>query len=188
MDTTPITLLERACRRVDQEAWVRLVELYSPLIFDWGRRCGLQPADSADLTQDVFATLFQKLPEFTYDRHKSFRAWLYTVTLNHWRDRRRRIATRALPGDDEALAELEEADAVSLLAEDEYRRHLVGRALQIMKADFQPVTWQAFWEHGVQGRPAANVAAELGLSLAGVYGAKFRVVTRLRQELQGLLD
>ena len=95
MDTS-LSLLERVCKRWDQQAWGRFVQLYSPLIFSWGWRCGLQPADAADLTQDVFTTLFQKLPEFTYDRHKSFRAWLRTVTLNHWRDRQRRIATRTL--------------------------------------------------------------------------------------------
>jgi RNA polymerase sigma-70 factor (ECF subfamily) len=57
-----------------------------------------------------------------------------------------------------------------------------------LQGDFQPVTWQAFWEHGARGRPAAEVASQLGLTLAAVYGAKFRVLARLRQELQGLLD
>jgi RNA polymerase sigma-70 factor (ECF subfamily) len=188
MDTTPISLLERVCKQWDQDAWVHFVRLYSPLIFNWGRRCGLQAADAADLTQDVFATLFQKLPEFTYDRHKSFRGWLRTVTLNHWRDRQRRTATRPLPGEDEPLAGLETGDEVAALAEDEYRQYLVSRALQIMQADFQPATWQAFWEHGVLGRPAADVAAELDVTIAAVYCGKLRVLGRLRQELHGLLD
>src|SRR5476651_2308160 len=132
MDTTPISLLERVCRRWDQDAWAQFVRLYSPLIFNWGRRCGLQAADAADLTQDVFATLFQKLPEFTYERHKSFRAWLRTVTLNHWRDRQRRTGTRPLPGNDIHLAEVVVANGISALEEQEYRQHLVSRALQIM--------------------------------------------------------
>jgi RNA polymerase sigma-70 factor (ECF subfamily) len=159
---TPVSLLERVCKHWDQDAWVRFVRLYSPLIFKWGRRCGLQTADAADLAQDVFTTLFKKLPEFNYDRHRSFRAWLRTVTLNQWRDRQRRTATRPLLGDDQQLPELVSEDDVSVLAEDEYRQHLVGRALQIMQADFQPATWQAFWEHGVLGRPAAEVAVEMG--------------------------
>jgi len=99
---TPVSLLERICQKSDQDAWSRFVALYTPLIFYWGRRCGLQAEDASDLTQDVLATLFQKLPEFTYDHHKSFRAWLRTVTLNHWRDRARRPATRPLPGDRQA--------------------------------------------------------------------------------------
>jgi RNA polymerase sigma-70 factor (ECF subfamily) len=39
----------------------------------------------------------------------------------------------------------------------------------------------------VAGRPAADVAAELGLSVDAVYAAKARVLRRLRQELSGLL-
>jgi RNA polymerase sigma-70 factor (ECF subfamily) len=188
MHTTPATLLERLRQPDDAEAWSRFVRLYTTLLYYWARRCGLQTEDAADLVQDVFATLYEKLPEFTYVRHKSFRAWLRTVTLNRLRDRPKRVATRALPGDDAALGELEAPDELSLLQEDEYRRHLVSRALSIMRADFQPSTWRAFWEHGVVGRAAEEVARDLGLSVAGVYGAKFRVLARLRQELGGLLD
>jgi RNA polymerase sigma-70 factor, ECF subfamily len=188
MERTPVSLLERVCKHWDQDAWQRFVELYSPLMFNWARRQGLQPADCADLTQDVFTTLCQILPEFTYERHKSFRAWLRTVTLNHWRDRCKRAANRPLPGNEGLLSELECPDDLAVLAEDEYRQHLVGRALKIMRTDFEPATWQAFWEHGVQRRPAAEVAAELGLTVAAVYCGKVRVLHRLRQELRGLLD
>lgn len=188
MDTTPVTLLERVCKRRDQQDWSRFVALYSPLIFFWCRRCGLQAADSADLTQEVFVTLFQKLPEFNYDRHKSFRAWLRTVTLNHWRDRQRRTATRPVPGDDQHLDELQASPELSVGEDDEYRQDLVNRALRIMQADFQPKTWQAFWEHGVLSRPAAEVGDELGMTAAAVYCARLRVLGRLRQELKGLVD
>ena len=71
--STPVSLLERVRKQTDREAWSRFVTLFSPLIFYWGRKNGLQPQDAADLTQDVFTTLFQKLPDFDYDRHKSFR-------------------------------------------------------------------------------------------------------------------
>src|ERR1700693_1451098 len=172
MNTTAVSLLERVRKQSDQEAWERFVQLYTPLIFYWGGRCGLQADDAADLTQDVFTTLFQKLPEFTYDRHKSFRSWLRTVTLNHWRDRQRRTATRPLPGDAGPLNELEGPSELSALEEEEYRQNLVSQALRIMRTDFPPATWQAFWEHGVLGRPAAEVAKESGLSLATIYGAK----------------
>lgn len=128
MHSTPISLLERVRQRSDQEAWSRFAQLYAPVIFFWGRKCGLQPDDAADLTQEVFVTLVQKLPEFTYDRHKSFRAWLRTVTLNNWRDRLKRTATRPLPGDEAHLDELA-AERISALEEDEYRQHLVSRAL-----------------------------------------------------------
>jgi RNA polymerase sigma-70 factor (ECF subfamily) len=57
-----------------------------------------------------------------------------------------------------------------------------------MQTDFQPTTWRACWEVAAVGRPATDVAAELGLSVNAVYAACFRVLGRLRQELRGLLN
>ena len=58
----------------------------------------------------------------------------------------------------------------------------------MMRADFQPATWQACWENVVAGRPAADVARELGITADAVYAATYRVLRRLRQELHGLLE
>ena len=74
------------------------------------------------------------------------------------------------------------------IEEEEYRRYLVRRALGLMQAEFEPATWKACWEFVVHDRPAAEVAAELGLSVNAVYLAKSRVLRRLRAELRGLLD
>jgi RNA polymerase sigma-70 factor (ECF subfamily) len=82
MDKTPASLLHRLRQPNAVDAWPRFVELYTPLLYYWAKRLGLQQQDAADLVQDVFVLLVQKLPEFAYDRHKSFRGWLRTVTLN----------------------------------------------------------------------------------------------------------
>lgn len=105
-----------------------------------------------------------------------------------WRDRQCVVATRALPSDGGQIAVLAIPDHVKLLEEREYRKYLVSRALSLMQADFKPVTWKTVWEHAVQRRPAAEVAAELGLSAAAVACGKFRVVSRLRQRLRVLFD
>src|SRR5437773_388003 len=94
MDTTNTSLLERLRLPVDQTAWSRFVDLYTPFIYTWARQTGLQESDAADLVQEVFALLVEKMPAFAYDPHRSFRAWLRTVTLNKWRDRRRRLSVR----------------------------------------------------------------------------------------------
>jgi RNA polymerase sigma-70 factor (ECF subfamily) len=187
MNTTSPSLLERIRNPAEQEAWALFVRLYTPLIFYWARRVGLAEPDAADLVQEVLAALIQKLPEFTYDRGKSFRGWLRTVTLNKWRDLQRRQAAR--PAEPvENLADLAVADPAENFWEQEYQEHLVNRALELMKTDFQPTTWKACWEHLVQDRPAAEVARELGISVDSVYAAKSRVLRRLRQQLAGLLD
>lgn len=95
MHSTPASLLERLRRPGDRRAWDRFVELYAPLIYYWACRTGLRAEDTADLGQDVFATLLEKMPGFVYDPGKSFRAWLRTLVLNKWRDHRRRSAAAA---------------------------------------------------------------------------------------------
>lgn len=187
MNTTSSSLLQRLRDPAAQEAWAHFVRLYTPLLFYWARRAALSEPDAADLVQDVLAALVEKLPEFTYNHHKSFRGWLRTVTLNKWRDLRRRRAAR--PVETRAgLADVAVPDPAETFWEQEYQQHLVNRALELMQTDFQPTTWRACWEHLVRDRPAAEVAAELGISVDAVYAARSRVLRRLRQHLDGLLD
>jgi RNA polymerase sigma-70 factor (ECF subfamily) len=189
METTSPSLLERVRQPADQAAWSRFVQLYTPLLYAWTQRLGLQPADAGDLVQDVFARLLERLPAFQYDQQGSFRAWLKTMLLNQWRDRCRRQARAPQPAGDAGLSGVADpaADA-AFLHEAEYRQRLVGRALQILQVDFQPETWQAFWETEVAGRPVSDVARDTGLSPNAVYLARSRVLRRLREELAGLLE
>jgi RNA polymerase sigma-70 factor (ECF subfamily) len=182
---TPRSLLERLRQPGDQAAWERFVELYTPLLFVWSRRLGLQSADAADRIQELFSSLVQTLPAFHYDPSRRFRGWLWTVFRNRvrtWQSQQPDVAQRP------DLDTLPEADPADALMEAEYRRHLVGRALQVMRTDFEESTWRACWECVAQDRPAAEVARELGISVEAVYQAKSRVLARLRQELDGLLE
>jgi RNA polymerase sigma-70 factor (ECF subfamily) len=188
MTRTPSSLLERLRQPFEPEAWARFVALYTPLIYAWGRRVGLQEQDAADLVQDVFVTLLQVLPTFAYDRQQSFRKWLRTVTINRWKKDRKRPENRNLqaqPGQPETVAV---GDDLEACWEAEYQQHLINQALRLMRTDFEETTWKACWETTAAGRAAAEVAAELGLSVGAVYAAKFRVLNRLRRELQGLLE
>jgi RNA polymerase sigma-70 factor, ECF subfamily len=188
MDATPVSLLERLRLPDESAAWDRFVELYTPFLYHCARRLGLCPEDAADLVQDVFALLLRKLPQFAYDRGKSFRGWLRTVVLNKWRENYRQRAPSPVAATVPLPDDLTGPDGSDAFSEAEYRQYVTTRALRIMQAQFQPTTWKACWEHAVVGRPAAEVGAELGLSEGAVYVAKHRVLRRLRQELEGLLD
>jgi RNA polymerase sigma-70 factor (ECF subfamily) len=109
------------------------------------------------------------------------------VTVNQGRDFRRRKATRALPGA-EGLSTVGDHDPLPELEETEYRRLLVRRGLEIIRSDFSESTWTAFTRVMVEGRSPADVAAELSISVNAVFLARHRVLTRLRQELDGLLE
>jgi RNA polymerase sigma-70 factor (ECF subfamily) len=188
MFTTSPSLLERIRTARAPEAWEQFIDLYTPLFYAWARRLGLDEHDAADLVQDVFATLVEKLPTFDYNPGQSFRAWLKTVLLNRWRNRCRRRSVCATVAGGAALEAVPAPPEAPFFEEQEYRQALVARALQLMQAKLQSVTWKACWEYVVNDRPAAEVAAELGLSVSSVYLAKSRVLRLLREQLDGFLD
>src|SRR5262245_60854906 len=192
MTSTPVSLLQslRGLARSEAAAgaWAEFVDLYTPVLYSWASRLGLQSADAADLVQDVFVILVRKLPEFQYDSGKSFHAWLRTVLMNRWRDWEKRAAVVSQETGHPALAAANVPGQNFEVEEAEYRQLLVRRALEMMQREFRPATWKACWEQVVQSRSAADVAGELGLSINAVYVARSRVLRRLREYLDQLLD
>jgi RNA polymerase sigma-70 factor (ECF subfamily) len=170
----------------DAAAWSRFVYLYTPLLYTWARRTGLQEADAADLVQDVFTVLVKELPAFRYDAQRSFRGWLHTILLNRWRALQRRRRPTLL--DSDQLTAVPAPGDPELPSEAEERRLLVQRTLTLLKNEFPASSWQAFWQTWVDGCAPAEVATRLGLSLNAVYISRSRVLKRLRLELAGLLD
>ena len=69
--------LLRACKRGDESAWNAIVERYQRLIATIPRRAGLNEDQTADVFQEVFLTLFQKLDEI--EQPEKLRAWLVTT-------------------------------------------------------------------------------------------------------------
>jgi RNA polymerase sigma-70 factor (ECF subfamily) len=187
MPTTSPTLLAQLRQPNQPQAWERFIQLYTPLLLGWARRQGFHDADAQDLVQEVLVKLVQALPSYERGPGQSFRGWLFRVTCNQGRDFRRRKATRALPGAD-GLSAVSDDDPVVELDEGEYRRLLVRRGLEIVRPDFSDSSWTAFTRVMLEGRAAAEVAAELNITVNAVYMARHRVLTRLRQELDGLLD
>lgn len=83
METSDKQLL-LACRSGDQSAWEKLVHRYQRLIYAVALRAGLDEDDAAEVFQDVFATLFQKLDDI--DDPERLHAWLVTTTKRKtWR-------------------------------------------------------------------------------------------------------
>jgi RNA polymerase sigma-70 factor (ECF subfamily) len=184
-ETTTLGLLERLRQPHANEAWQRFVALHMPLLRFWTRRLGMHNQDAEDVIQEVFAVVFQKLPTLRYAAAHTFRQWLRTVTRNKWIDLLRHNKGLA-QADAAALAEVP-APADDCWEKDD-RRYLVKRALDLMQADFQATTWKACWEVVALGRPAAEVAEELGLTVGAVHAARARVLARLRQELGAMMD
>ncbi len=65
--STRPSLLMRLRDPRDAAAWQEFVDLYAPLIYGWARKKGLQDADAADITQDVFRSLAGAASRIDYD-------------------------------------------------------------------------------------------------------------------------
>lgn len=187
MNSTSESLLLRLRSANDFQAWSRFVDLYTPLLFFWARKIGLQQPDAADLVQEVLTLVHQKMPGFTYDEGKSFRGWLRTVTLNKHRELQRRKSLKYADASQSLLEAIPEDVAASVWDLD-YQQTLVGRSMEILRKEFQPNTWNALREYVLSDRPAVDVAKETGLSVWTIYAAKSRLLSRMRELLDGLLD
>ena len=188
---TSLSLLARANLN-EPEGWRSIVQLYSPLVFFWCRKAGLDREDSADILQNVWQAVAGHLGQFVRQREGAFRGWLWTITRNKLNDHFRRLGDepRGVGGStaQHYLQETPELEPQSYVEESsaDGSGNVLRRALDLIQADFEPHTWQAFWQATVEGAPARAIAERLRMSLDAVYQAKARVLRRLREELTGL--
>jgi RNA polymerase sigma-70 factor (ECF subfamily) len=188
------TLLDRV-RAQRPEAWERLVDLYGPVVYRWCRQSALRPEDAADVVQEVFTAVAAHVGQFRRERPgDSFGGWLRTITRNKIRDlyRRRQGKAQARGGTDarQQLAEIggpPEPSDPSAACDNGLDAWLSRRGLELVRAEFENRTWEAFWRTAVEGRAPADIAEDLGMTVQAVYKAKSRVLRRLRQELGGLI-
>ena len=208
-------LLDRV-RQMQPEAWARLVNVYSPIVYRWSRQAGLSGADSSDVVQDVFLAVAKKIR--TFERQKetgSFRSWLATIARNRVRDSFRKRdqyplgqgGTEALerfhdiPNPNSKNAAIDNSDSSdkpqhsassttdnleNSISLKDLDHRLPIRILEIVKSECDPRTWRAFWLTTVQGDLASDVAERLEMPLASVYQAKSRTLRRLRKRMEEL--
>lgn len=190
---TRATLLARIKDIDDAGAWGEFANLYGPVVYGFARKRGLQDSDAADMVQEVLRSVARNADRMEYDpKRGTFRGWLYTVTRNKIfnflssQKRRPRAA-----GDVDSQERLESfADPSNDPEADwelEYQRLLSSRAMDRVKHEFQPATWQAFWGTAVEGKAAQEVGANLEMTSGAVYVAKSRVLARLRDEVRKLM-
>ena len=187
---TSATLLARL-RQVpsDQAAWVQFTERYGRKIYAWCRRWNLQGADAEDLTQDVLLKLAEKMQTFVYDPAKSFRAWLKTVARHAWSDSWSGRKAAVAAGGSQAVELLQTVEAREDLVRQldaEFDREVLEEAVARVRVRVTPKTWRVFELTAHEGKSGAEVAEELGMTVAAVFVAKGRVQRLLREEVRRL--
>lgn len=185
-DSMSTSILARLKAR-EPRAWEQLVELYSPAVYAWCRRADLKPQDAADVLQEVFRAVAAGVTGFHPDSQSgSFYRWLKAVARSKICDHyRRRDNQPAAVGGSDARQRLEDLAAPEP-PDEEDRSSEIGvtqRGLALIRAEFEARTWEAFWLTAVEGLPAPEAAAQLGMKPAAVRQCKCRVLHRLRQAL-----
>jgi RNA polymerase sigma-70 factor (ECF subfamily) len=191
METTPmsetqLSLLVRVRDRADNTSWREFYAIYQPLIFGYLRGLGLKEHDADELTQEVFCRLLVILPKLELDRQRRrFHTYLWRLTYNTLVDRARRRKVRD-QAEDEWVRRFRKADEAETrkLKEDWIRRHRL-RILEVVlpevRATVSPTVWACFEQRLLHGRPAAAVAAALGITANGVYVHASRVLKAVRR-------
>jgi len=192
MEHTSRSLLDQARQGSDQ-AWTLLVEIYQPLIAGWLRRHSVPAQDAADVAQEIMTIMIREIPNFEHSgRTGAFRNWLRSVTANRvrqfWRDGRVRPKATGDSDFQMMLAELEDPNSeMTQRWNEQHDVHVLQQITNSIASEFSEQSMQIFRRHVIQQVPAATVAEQFQLSVAGVYQVKSRVLRRLRDEAEGLL-
>jgi RNA polymerase sigma-70 factor (ECF subfamily) len=194
MNETSLSLLNRLRRSPESQSWDRLVELYAPLIRAWLRKYDVQESDAEDLVQEVLLAVSNDLGKFDHGGHPgAFRGWLKAILVNRlrkfWRARDRRPQARGDSDMDARLAQLDDPGSeMSQIWNRQHDQYVLRQLLALAEPHFESKTWKAFCRVALDGAKPDVVAAEMGISRNAVVIAKCLVLSRLRQESEGLIE
>ena len=194
MNETSLSLLARLRQSPESETWDRLIEIYAPLIRTWLRKYDVQGSDADDLVQEVLLAVTKDLSRFQHGGQPgAFRGWLKAILVNRlrnfWRKRDRQPQAQGDSDLNERLAQLEDpASELTRIWNRQHDQFVLQQLLARVEPHFTAQTWQAFRRVALDGVRADVVALELDLSLNAVFIAKSRVLSRLRQEADGLIE
>ena len=193
MSDTRKSLLLRA-QTGEENAWKDLTDLYRPLIIGRLNRQGVPASDLEDLSQDILLSVVKYLPSFEHSGSPgAFRSWLRTIvcsrTVDHWRGIDAGMQASGSSDAAAALQQIEDPNSdLNRRWDEEHDRYVLGCLLDLVAEEFEPTTLNAFRRVTLDGASGAAAAKELGLTVPAVYMAKSRVLKRLRQEAEGLID
>ena len=194
MPETRSSLLQRLrSSSCDEKSWREFVALYEPLLLRYVQARGLAENDAIDVVQNVFASLLEALRKFELDHSRGrFRTWLWRVTQNAIADwsRRQKRRRAAEDGWRETIEEFGTSSTEELEEEWETacRQRVMEFSLVRIRDETRSKSWSCFEQHILKGRPAADVATELGLSAGAVYVNASRVLARVRRKCTEYLE
>ena len=176
--------LIRRCRDGDQAAWESLVDRYQRLIFTIPRRAGLSDEQAADVFQDVFMTLFEKIDAI--EQPERIRSWIVTTAkFKTWALVRGSKGLYSPATDGELEMEIANIADTSALADDVLieleEQHLIRMALAKLEERCRQILSMIYLSE-----PAASyveVAAAIGVGETSISPLRSRCLKKLKDIL-----
>jgi len=138
-------LLVERLKSGDEEAYETLIARFQQPIYNLCYRLISDPADAADVVQEVFLKVFRSIDHFR--EQSSLKTWIYRIAVNEAYNQRRwfsRHRRQEVGLDDENQASRPWLDSISDPARDPYelalneeRHHLIESSLREINADFR---------------------------------------------------
>jgi len=176
--------LIRDCRSGSQSAWDELVARYQRLIFAIPRRAGLSDEQSADVFQEVFLTLFEKLDAI--EQPEKIRSWIVTTAkFKTWATVRGSKGLYSPETDEEMEREMANLADAAPLADDMLieleQQHLIRTAMKTLEERCQKIIAMLYLR--VAAASYSEVAAEVGVGETSISPLRSRCLKKLEKLL-----
>jgi RNA polymerase sigma-70 factor (ECF subfamily) len=190
------SLLTRLKNWDDQGSWRQFFDTYWKLIYTAARRSGLTEAEAQDVVQETIIAVAKKMQGFEYRRDGgSFRGWLMTLTrwriVDQFRKRRKlEVTDSGSVTGERPLETIPDPASLPLEAvwDAEWEQNLAEAALERVKRQVDPKEVLVFDLLVRKGWPVKKISSKLGLNLAKVYYAKYKVGALLKKEIARLKE
>ncbi len=174
-----------ACRRGDETAWNALVDRYQRLIITIPRRAGLSEEQAADVFQEVFLTLFEKLDEI--EQPDRIRSWMVTTAkFKTWGIVRSSKGFYSPETEEEMELEMASLKDASPLADDVLieleQQHQIRSALKELEERCQKILSMIYLQDAAASY--AEVASAIGVGETSISPMRSRCLQKLAKILQ----
>jgi len=190
-DTFPATSLDRSdaelirdCRAGSQAAWDELVTRYQRLIYAIPRRAGLTDEQAADVFQEVFLTLFEKIDDI--QQPERIRSWIVTTAkFKTWATVRSSKGLYSPESEEEMEQEMAKLADKTPLADEMLieleQQHLIRTALKQLEERCQKILSMLYLSAATA--TYSEVAAVIGVGETSISPLRSRCLKKLEKLL-----
>ena len=192
LSRTSTTLLKGLQDPQNDRAWQRFYARYLPMLLSHAKRMGLPDADAQDAAAQTLTTFVTAYWAGGYKRERGrLKSWLGGIIQNKVRKAlaRRRPVSLDAPSSGERGRTIEPVapDVQEEVFEREWQLDRLNAALEILRRQSDPNTYQAFDLYALKDWPVAKVASFLNITPNAVYISKTRTLKRLRKIVDQLV-